>query len=65
MAKAGSKHTAVQMEERKPTTEEGHDLEEPFDENFWLKVSCLDVISMQITHARQDNQFAFVFIYKT
>ena len=32
------KYASVQMEEKKPTSPQD-DLEEPFDEDFWLKVS--------------------------
>ena len=41
MAKTDNKYTTVQMEERKSRAGEVHDLEEPFDEEFWLKVRCL------------------------
>ena len=41
MAKTDNKCTTVQMEERKSRAGEVHDLEEPFDEEFWLKVRCL------------------------
>ena len=37
MAKTDKNYTVVQMEEKKPA-DAGHDLEEPFDEDFWLKV---------------------------
>ncbi|KAJ7321436.1 hypothetical protein OS493_035010 [Desmophyllum pertusum] len=37
MAKPDNKYTAVQMEEKKPTGDQ-HELEEPFNEDFWLKV---------------------------
>jgi len=40
MAKTDGKYTMVQMEQKKPEADEGHDLEDPFDEDFWLKVSC-------------------------
>ena len=56
MAKTDNKYTTVQMEERKPKAGEVHDLEEPFDEDFWLKVGSFVVIWMQISHATRDSQ---------
>lgn len=41
MGKTDSKDTAVQMEEKKSKGEPEHDLEEPFNEEFWLKVRHL------------------------
>lgn len=39
MAKTDSKCTAVQMEEKRSKgDQQAHDLEEPFNEDFWLKV---------------------------
>lgn len=38
MTETDNKYTTVQMEERKSRAGEVHDLEEPFDEEFWLKV---------------------------
>ncbi|KAL9951799.1 hypothetical protein ACROYT_G044528 [Oculina patagonica] len=39
MAKRDNKYTAVQMEEKKSKGDnQAHDLEEPFNEKFWLKV---------------------------
>ena len=37
MAKTDKNYTAIKMEE-KTATVAGHDFEEPFDEDFWLKV---------------------------
>ena len=36
----GGKYTTVEMDEKK-SNEGNNDLEQPFDENFWLKVSVL------------------------
>ena len=41
MTKTDNEYTTVQMEEKKSRAGEVHDLEEPFDEEFWLKVRCL------------------------
>lgn len=41
MGKTDSKDTAVQMEEKKSKGEPEHDLEESFNEEFWLKVRHL------------------------
>ena len=41
MAKTDNSYTAVQMEEKKSREEREHDLEEPFNEEFWLKVRYL------------------------
>ena len=41
MRKTDNSYTAVQMEEKKSKEEREHDLEEPFNEEFWLKVSHL------------------------
>lgn len=42
MAKRDNKYTAVQMEEKKSKGDnQAHDLEEPFNEEFWLKVRFL------------------------
>ena len=38
MEETDIKYTMIQMVEGEPE-KEGHDLEEPFDEEFWLKVS--------------------------
>ena len=45
MAKTDNSYTAVQMEEKKSRVEREHDLEEPFNEEFWLKVRYLLLIS--------------------
>ena len=37
MAKADNSYTMIQMDEKKPINVR-HDLEEPFNEEFWLKV---------------------------
>lgn len=41
MRKTDNSYTAVQMEEKKSKEEREHDLEEPFNEEFWLKVRHL------------------------
>lgn len=41
MGKTDNSYTAVQMEEKKSKEEREHDLEEPFNEEFWLKVRHL------------------------
>jgi len=41
MRKTDKQHTTVQMEEKKSKEERQHDLEEPFNEEFWLKVRYL------------------------
>ena len=41
MAKTDNRYTAVQMEEKKSKEQREHDLEEPFNEEFWLKVRLL------------------------
>jgi len=41
MAKTDNRYTAVQMEEKKSKEQREHDLEEPFNEEFWLKVRFL------------------------
>ena len=51
MAKTDNKYTTVQMEERKSRAGEVHDLEEPFDEEFWLKVTCLLSFECKYFHA--------------
>lgn len=38
MRKTDNSYAAVQMEEKKSKEEREHDLEEPFNEEFWLKV---------------------------
>ena len=37
MAEANKKFTAIHMDEKNPISVR-HDLEEPFNEDFWLKV---------------------------
>ena len=41
MAKTDNRYTAVQMEEKKSKEQREPDLEEPFNEEFWLKVRLL------------------------
>lgn len=51
MTKTDHTYTTVQMEERKSRTGVEHDLEEPFDEDFWLKVRCLLSFECKYFHA--------------
>jgi len=46
MRKTDKQYTTVQMEERKAKEEREHDLEEPFNEEFWLKVRYLLLTSL-------------------
>jgi len=45
MSKTDNRYTAVQMEEKKSKEQREHDLEEPFNEEFWLKVRFLLLIN--------------------
>ena len=58
MAQTGNKYTMVEMDEQKPFNER-HDLEDPFDEEFWLKVRWFVASWMQITHAKHVSLFWF------
>lgn len=51
MTETDNKYTTVQMEERKSRAGEVHDLEEPFDEEFWLKVTCSLSFECKYFHA--------------